>query len=198
MENLEKERKSIRYKLIWILILAAFVDFVITLVLWFFDPFLALIGGFLAGLWIYFWFKFKFFAEFELGLKERLRDELIKELGLNQPNLSRINNHFNGDVSALGLFSLNGFDVRDICVKNSDEIIFYGLLISGKISKNIEIKENLLGFKSSYFIQDGYLSLYIYTDSDTIITNLKTPLNISYKSAKESIKNIIKIIDQLG
>ena len=198
MENLEKERKSIRYKLIWILILAAFVDFVITLVLWFFDPFLALIGGFLAGLWIYFWFKFKFFAKFELALKERLRDELIKELGLNQPNLSRINNHFNGDVSALGLFSLNGFDVRDICVKNSDEIIFYGLLISGKISKNIEIKENLLGFKSSYFIQDGYLSLYIYTDSDTIITNLKTPLNISYKSAKESIKNIIKIIDQLG
>ena len=73
MENLEKERKSIRYKLIWILILAAFVDFVITLVLWFFDPFLALIGGFLAGLWIYFWFKFKFFAEFELGLKERTR-----------------------------------------------------------------------------------------------------------------------------
>ncbi|MDY3133785.1 MAG: hypothetical protein SOW11_07330, partial [Campylobacter lanienae] len=63
---------------------------------------------------------------------------------------------------------------------------------------NIEIKENLLGFKSSYFIQDGYLSLYIYTDSDTIITNLKTPLNISYKSAKESIKNIIKIIEQLG
>lgn len=198
MENLEKERKSIRYKLIWILILAAFVDFVITLVLWFFDPFLALIGGFLAGLWIYFWFKFKFFAEFELGLKERLRDELIKELGLNQPNLSRINNHFNGDVSEFGLFSLNGFDVRDICVKNSDEIVFYGLLISGKISKNIEINENLLGFKSSYFIQDGYLSLYIYTDSDTIIANLKTPLNISYKSAKENIKNIIKIIDQLG
>ncbi|ARQ99881.1 MULTISPECIES: hypothetical protein [Campylobacter] len=202
MENLEKERKSIRYKLIFILILAAFVDFIITLALWLFDPFLAIIGGLLAGLWIYFWFKFKFFAKFELGLKDRLRDEIIKELNLNKvdDNLPSINSHFNhivSSVSEFGLFSLSGFSVRDICVKSTDEMLFYGILISGKISKNIEPKESLLGYKSSYFIDDGYLSLYIHTDADTIVANLKTPLNISYKSAMDNIKEIIKIINQL-
>ena len=82
-------------------------------------------------------------------------------------------------------------------MRDKDEVIFYGILIRGRVKSNIKPKKEILNSITSYFIDDEILSLYIATDSDTIVANLKTPLNQSYQIAKDNIQSLIKEIKQL-
>ena len=204
VEILEQNRRQIRLKLAGVLALCGVVDFIITLVLWMLDPAAAVLGGLLGGLWLYFYIKFKYFAKFEDNLKGQIRDEILRELGLDlalqELKIDNINNHFDGkitQISEFGLFKFGEFTVSDICIRDKDEVIFYGILIRGRVKSNIKPKKEILNSITSYFIDDEILSLYIATDSDTIVANLKTPLNESYQIAKDNIQSIIKEIKQL-
>ena len=204
IEILEQNRRQIRLKLAGVLILCGVVDFIITLGLWIFDPAAATLGGLLGGLGLYFYIKFRYFAKFEDNLKEQIRDEILRQMGLDLPKnplkIESINSHFNGEISAIsefGLFKFGEFDARDICVRSKDGVIFYGVLIHGKAKSNLKPKKEILNSITSYFIDGEILSLYIATDSDSIVANLKTPLNQSYQIAKENFKTIIKEIEQL-
>lgn len=204
VEILEQNRRQIRLKLAGVLALCGVVDFIITLALWMLDQAAAVLGGLLGGLWLYFYIKFKYFAKFEDNLKGQIRDEILRELGLDlalqELKIDNINSHFDGkitQISEFGLFKFGKFTVSDICIRDKDEVIFYGILIHGRLKGNIKPKKEILNSITSYFIDDEILSLYIATDSDTIVTNLKTPLNESYQIAKDNIQNIIKEIKQL-
>jgi hypothetical protein len=204
VEILEQNRRQIRLRLAGVLALCGVVDFIITLALWILDPAAAVLGGLLGGLWLYFYIKFKYFAKFEDNLKGQIRDEILRELGLDlalqELKIDNINSHFDGkitQISEFGLFKFGEFTVSDICVRDKDEVIFYGILIRGRIKSNIKPKKEILNSITSYFIDDEILSLYIATDSDTIVANLKTPLNESYQIAKDNIQSIIKEIKQL-
>lgn len=204
VEILEQNRRQIRLKLAGVLVLCGVVDFIITLVLWMLDPAAAVLGGLLGGLWLYFYIKFKYFAKFEDNLKGQIRDEILRELGLDlalqELKIDNINSHFDGkitQISEFGLFKFGKFTVSDICIRDKDEVIFYGILIRGMVKGNIKPKKEILNSITSYFIDDEILSLYIATDSDTIVANLKTPLNQSYQIAKDNIQSIIKEIKQL-
>lgn len=203
IEILEQKRKNIRLKLIGILALCAIVDFIVTLGLWIFDLTAAIVGGLLAGLSLYFYLKFRYFSGFEESLKEIIRDEVLKNLGLKTLTKSLqvddINNHFNNmvkNIGEFGLFKFDEFEVRDICVRDKSEILFYGILIRGKGIK-LEIKKDLLNLPTSYFNDDEIISIYIATQSDTVVANLKTPLKQSFEIAKDNIQSIIKEIKQL-
>lgn len=204
VEILEQNRRQIRLKLAGVLVLCGVVDFIITLALWMLDPAAAVLGGLLGGLWLYFYIKFKYFAKFEDNLKGQIRDEILRELGLDlalqELKIDNINSHFDGkitQISEFGLFKFGKFTVSDICIRDKDEVIFYGILIRGMVKGNIKPKKEILNSITSYFIDDEILSLYIATDSDTIVANLKTPLNQSYQIAKDNIQSIIKEIKQL-
>lgn len=204
VEILEQNRRQIRLKLAGVLALCGVVDFIITLALWMLDQAAAVLGGLLGGLWLYFYIKFKYFAKFEDNLKGQIRDEILRELGLDlalqELKIDNINSHFDGkitQISEFGLFKFSKFTVSDICIRDKDEVIFYGILIRGMIKSNIKPKKEILNSITSYFIDDEILSLYIATDSDTIVANLKTPLNESYQIAKDNIQSIIKEIKQL-
>jgi hypothetical protein len=204
VEILEQNRRQIRLKLAGVLALCGVVDFIITLVLWILDPAAAVLGGLLGGLWLYFYIKFKYFAKFEDNLKGQIRDEILRELGLDlalqELKIDNINSHFDGkitQISEFGLFKFGKFIASDICIRDKDEVIFYGILIRGMVKSNIKPKKEILNSITSYFIDDEILSLYIATDSDTIVANLKTPLNESYQIAKDNIQSIIKEIKQL-
>lgn len=204
VEILEQNRRQIRLKLAGVLALCGVVDFIITLALWILDPAAAVLGGLLGGLWLYFYIKFKYFAKFEDNLKGQIRDEILRELGLDlalqELKIDNINSHFNDkitQISEFGLFKFGKFTASDICIRDKDEVIFYGILIRGMVKSNIIPKKEILNSITSYFIDDEILSLYIATDSDTIVANLKTPLNESYQIAKDNIQSIIKEIKQL-
>jgi hypothetical protein len=204
VEILEQNRRQIRLKLAGVLVLCGVVDFIITLALWILDPAAAVLGGLLGGLWLYFYIKFKYFAKFEDNLKGQIRDEILRELGLDlalqELKIDNINSHFDGKItkiSEFGLFKFGKFAASDICIRDKDEVIFYGILIRGMVKGNIKPKKEILNSITSYFIDDEILSLYIATDSDTIVANLKTPLNQSYQIAKDNIQSIIKEIKQL-
>lgn len=204
VEILEQNRRQIRLKLAGVLVLCGVVDFIITLALWMLDPAAAVLGGLLGGLWLYFYIKFKYFAKFEDNLKGQIRDEILRELGLDlalqELKIDNINSHFDGkitQISEFGLFKFGKFTVSDICIRDKDEVIFYGILIRGMVKGNIKPKKEILNSITSYFIDNEILSLYIATDSDTIVANLKTPLNESYQIAKDNIQSIIKEIKQL-
>ncbi|MBQ7134841.1 hypothetical protein [Campylobacter sp.] len=203
IEILEQKRKNIRLKLIGILALCAIVDFIVTLGLWIFDLTAAIVGGLLAGLSLYFYLKFRYFSGFEESLKELIRDEVLKNLGLKALTKSLqvddINSHFNNmvkNIGEFGLFKFDEFEVRDICVRDKSEILFYGILIRGKGIK-LEIKKDLLNLPTSYFNDDEIISIYITTQSDTVVANLKTPLKQSFEIVKDNIQSIIKEIKQL-
>lgn len=204
VEILEQNRRQIRLKLAGVLALCGVVDFIITLALWMLDQAAAVLGGLLGGLWLYFYIKFKYFAKFEDNLKGQIRDEILRELGLDlalqELKIDNINSHFDGkitQISEFGLFKFSKFTVSDICIRDKDEVIFYGILIRGRLKGNIKPKKEILNSITSYFIDDEILSLYIATDSDTIVANLKTTLNESYQIAKDNIQSIIKEIKQL-
>lgn len=202
VEVLEQKRRDIRLKLMAILGLCALLDFIITIILWLFDPAAAIVGGLLAGLSLYFYLKFRYFAGFEESLKELIRDEILHSMNLNLPintlQISDINSHFNGNIQSIsefGLFKFDEFEVRDICIRSKDDILFYGVLI--RSSAKLNSKNNILNLPATYFSDDEITSIYIATDSDTIIANLKTPLKQSYEIAKDNIQSIIKEIKQL-
>lgn len=202
VEVLEQKRRDIRLKLMAILGLCALLDFIITIILWLFDPAAAIVGGLLAGLSLYFYLKFRYFAGFEESLKELIRDEILHSMNLNLPintlQISDINSHFNGNIQSIsefGLFKFDEFEVRDICIRSKDDILFYGVLI--RSSAKLNSKKNILNLPATYFSDDEVTSIYIATDSDTIIANLKTPLKQSYEIAKDNIQSIIKEIKQL-
>lgn len=204
VEILEQNRRQIRLKLAGVLALCGVVDFIITLALWMLDPAAAVLGGLLGGLWLYFYIKFKYFAKFEDNLKGQIRDEILRELGLDlalqELKIDNINSHFDGKITQISefrLFKFSKFTASDICIRDKDEVIFYGILIRGMVKGNIKPKKEILNSITSYFIDDEILSLYIATDSDTIVANLKTPLNQSYQIAKDNIQSIIKEIKQL-
>lgn len=203
IEILEQKRKNIRLKLIGILVLCGIVDFIIALALWMLDPAAAVLGGLLGGLSLYFYLKFRYFSGFEESLKELIRDEVLKNLGLKTLTKSLqvddINSHFNNmvkNIGEFGLFKFDEFEVRDICVRDKSEILFYGILIRGKGVK-LELKKDLLNLPTSYFSDDEIISIYIATQSDTVVANLKTPLKQSFEIAKDNIQSIIKEIKQL-
>lgn len=204
VEILEQNRRQIRLKLAGVLVLCGVVDFIITLALWMLDPAAAVLGGLLGGLWLYFYIKFKYFTKFEDNLKGQIRDEILRELGLDlalqELKIDNINSHFDGKITQISefrLFKFSKFTASDICIRDKDEVIFYGILIRGMVKGNIKPKKEILNSITSYFIDDEILSLYIATDSDTIVANLKTPLNQSYQIAKDNIQSIIKEIKQL-
>ena len=139
IEILEQKRKNIRLKLIGILALCAIVDFIVTLGLWIFDLTAAIVGGLLAGLSLYFYLKYRYFSGFEESLKELIRDEVLKNLGLKALTKSSENTHTQYDEPCDGIYECISLGRHS--PKSPSESVSFLLFREGVFMNEMIVKE---------------------------------------------------------
>ncbi|PPB54478.1 hypothetical protein [Campylobacter hyointestinalis] len=216
LKELEFTRKRLKAKLLALIFTSAFAGFILAVLLFVFDVFLALIAGVFTTLYIYYHYKFKITSDFEAGLKERVLAELFDfdklTLPLDKVEFLQNENDENAIINYYPLFATK-FDefealFYDVCLKDkiTKNRLFYGLFVSSKFKKYIQNELDISNLKETFGcdvtvkISDDKVLVYINQGHDSLALNLKTPLDetgLDITKFKKEINAILELFKRL-
>lgn len=206
LKELEKARKTKELKLIFVLVLAAILGFLLAIFLVKFDAGMAFIGTIFVILLIYSFFREKIIKNYEPQIKNAILEQIRVMLNLSKVPKMKIDVLKDEFTKVFGLnpdgkFGIYGiasgkratsFDIYDLCYILDKKIIFYGLYIIAKPSS----KDAIIVLKKrfdevDYMIYEGNMYILINTNRDILSINIKTVL-------EENSKEIIELKDDLN